>query len=72
MNLKLNNCELVAVLNAVQNYLDYIDDDMVEASLMSFASKINDNSRSFNRLPEQLAIDTRAMLDDIKILKEVV
>ena len=71
MKLNLNNNELVAVLNAIENYLEYTDDDMVEASLESFVNKVNNNARTFNRTPEELSILIISQLEDIKLLKEM-
>ena len=70
MKVNLNNNELVGVLNAIQNYLEYTDDDMVEASLMSFVKKINNQIRTFNPGPDKLVVDLIGQLEEIKELKE--
>ena len=72
MKLKLNNNELVAVLNSIDNYLDYIDDDMVEASLKSFVMKVNDQIRTINIEPDNLVVSLISQFEEISALKEVI
>ena len=66
MDLKLNNCELVAVLSGIDNYLDYTDDPMVIASLKSFVNKVGDEIRTFNNKPDELVIQLRHQLEEIE------
>ena len=65
MKVNLNNSELVAIFKAIDTFLDYSVDKMEMTALLSFAKKINDNSRTVNCIPEGLAIDTINMLEEI-------
>ncbi|HUW89133.1 MAG TPA: hypothetical protein VMV43_01290 [Candidatus Nanopelagicaceae bacterium] len=66
MEVKLNNCELVAVLSGIENYLDYTDDPMVIASLKSFVNKVSDEIRTFNRKPDELTVQLLGQLEEIE------
>jgi len=66
MKLKLNNCELVAVLTGIENYIEYADDPIVIASLKSFVNKVGNEIRSFNNKPDELVIQLRHQLEEIE------
>ena len=67
MKLKINNNELVAILDAIELSLDYRNNDFILASLKSFVKKVNNNVSIYNRNPEEKAID---LLDLIREIEE--
>ena len=66
MELKLNNCELVAMLTSVENHLEYIDDSMVITSLKSLVNKVNIEIRNFNRKPDELTVQLLGQIEEIE------
>jgi len=56
MKIKANNNELHAVLTAIENYLEIVDDSFSVASLKSFVEKINGGCTSVNSSIEEQAI----------------
>lgn len=65
MELRLNNNELVAILHSIEISLDYLEDRMALASLLSFVCKVNDNATTYTRNPEEVAIDLKAQIKEI-------
>lgn len=57
MLLKLNNSELMAILTHIDDALGYDLEPMERATYMSLVRKINDNSRTVNRAPEEYAVN---------------
>lgn len=57
MDLKLNNSELMAILNHIDDSLGYDLEPMERATYMSLVNKINDNSRTINRTVEEYAVN---------------
>jgi len=70
MKLNLNNNELVSVMLAIDNYLEYTDDKMVLASLKSLLHKINNNVTIVNNTVDDLGIKLRQQLNEIEELMD--
>ena len=70
MKLNLNNNELVSVMLAIDNYLEYTDDRMVLASLKSLLHKINNNVTIVNNTVDDLGIQLRQQLNEIEELMD--
>ena len=70
MKLNLNNNELVSVMLAIENYLEYTDDRMVLASLKSLLHKINNNVTIVNNTVDDLGIKLRQQLNEIEELMD--
>ena len=70
MKLNLNNNELVSVMLAIENYLEYTDDRMVLASLKSLLHKINNNVTIVNNTVDDLGIQLRQQLNEIEELMD--
>lgn len=71
MKIKVNNNELVAVLEAIEIYLEYEDNKMIEASLESFLNKLNNEMTIFNREPEERILRLREQLQDLKEFRKM-
>jgi len=70
MKLNLNNNELVSVMLAIENYLEYTNDRMVLASLKSLLHKINNNVTIVNNTVDDLGIQLRQQLNEIEELMD--
>jgi len=70
MKLNLNNNELVSVMLAIENYLEYTNDRMVLASLKSLLHKINNNVTIINNTVDDLGIQLRQQLNEIEELMD--
>ena len=65
MDIKINNLEISAVMDAIECYLEIVDNPLDTHALKSFVNKISNQVRNSNQPVEEKVVENNICLDDI-------